>query len=52
MSTRDETAAAAIHAIQIDNELGGKAVQIRVVQNFEPKHFLHLFKGKNIDRIF
>lgn len=30
----------------MDNELGGKAVQIRIDQDQEPKHFLHIFKGK------
>ncbi|KAF5272844.1 hypothetical protein FQR65_LT00440 [Abscondita terminalis] len=47
-SSIDEKAASAIQAVRLDNELGGKAVQIRVVQDFEPKHFLHMFKGKLI----
>jgi len=47
-SSLDEKAASAIHAVKMDNELAGKAVQIRVVQNHEPKHFLHIFKGKLI----
>ncbi|KAF5294711.1 hypothetical protein FQA39_LY00195 [Lamprigera yunnana] len=47
-SSIDEKAASAIKTIQMDNELGGRAVQIRVVQDYEPKHFLHIFKGKLI----
>ncbi|KAK4871750.1 hypothetical protein RN001_015874 [Aquatica leii] len=47
-SSIDEKAAAAIHAVRMDNELSGSAVQIRVVQDYEPKHFLHMFKGKMI----
>ncbi|XP_017785495.1 PREDICTED: gelsolin, cytoplasmic [Nicrophorus vespilloides] len=45
-STNDEKAASAFQAVKLDNELHGKAVQIRVVQGHEPKHFLHIFKGK------
>jgi len=47
-SSLDERAASAIHAVQLDSDLGGKAIQIRVVQDHEPKHFLHIFKGKLI----
>lgn len=47
-SSIDEKAASAIQAVQMDNELGGRAVQIRVVQDYEPKHFLQMFKGKLI----
>ena len=32
----------------MDSELNGKAVQVRVVQGFEPRHFLKIFKGKFI----
>ena len=45
-STADEKAASALQTIRLDNELGGKAVQVRVVQGFEPRHFLKIFKGK------
>lgn len=45
-STIDEKAASAIHAARLDSEIGGKAVQVRVVQGFEPRHFLKIFKGK------
>jgi gelsolin len=30
----------------LDNKLNGKAIQVRVVQGFEPRHFLKIFKGK------
>lgn len=44
-STQDEKASSAIQALRMDNELGGKAIQIRVTQGHEPTHFLRLFKG-------
>lgn len=47
-STQDEKAASAIHAVRLDNELGGRAVQVRVVQGYEPRHFLRIFQGKII----
>ncbi|GAB0094218.1 Gelsolin [Sergentomyia squamirostris] len=46
-SSTDEKAASAIHAVRLDNELGG-AVQVRVVQGHEPRHFLKIFKGKMV----
>lgn len=45
-SSIDEKAASAIHAVRLDNELNGKAIQIRLTQDHESKHFLHIFKGK------
>jgi len=45
-SSQDERAASAIHALRMDDELGGRAVQIRVVQGKEPQHFLRIFRGK------
>lgn len=45
-SSQDEKASSAIHAVRLDNELNGKAVQVRVVQGYEPAHFLRMFKGK------
>nr|CAD7200996.1 unnamed protein product [Timema douglasi] len=45
-STQDERAAAAIHAVRLDNEVNGKAVQVRVTQGNEPRHFLRIFKGR------
>lgn len=44
-STLDEQASAAIFARNMDDELGGSAVQVRVPQGEEPKHFLRIFKG-------
>jgi len=42
----DERGASAIHAARIDNEeLGGGAVQVRVVQGQEPRHFIKMFGG-------
>lgn len=47
-SSQDEKAASAIHAVRLDNELFGKAVQVRVVQGYEPAHFLRIFKGRMV----
>ncbi|XP_043231957.1 gelsolin, cytoplasmic-like [Amphibalanus amphitrite] len=47
-SSQDERAAAALHAVKMDDGLCGRAVQVRVVQGREPRHFLTLFKGKMI----
>jgi len=47
-SSQDEKAASAIVAVQMDDELGGKAVQVRVVQGREPRHFIKLFGGKMV----
>merc|ERR1719470_387190 len=45
-SSTDEKGASAIHAARIDNEeLGGGAVQVRVVQGQEPRHFIKMFGG-------
>ena len=47
-SSTDEKSSAALHAKELDDSMGGTPVQIRVVQNKEPDHFLQLFKGKMI----
>jgi len=47
-SSQDEKAASAIFTIKFDDELGGAATQVRVVQGKEPNHFLTLFKGNLI----
>ncbi|XP_037922768.1 gelsolin isoform X3 [Hermetia illucens] len=47
-SSIDEKAAAALHAYKLDDELNGTAVQVRVTQGFEPRHFLKVFQGKLI----
>ena len=46
-SSQDERAAAALHAVKMDDGLCGRAVQVRVVQGREPRHFLTLFKGES-----
>jgi hypothetical protein len=33
---------------ELDDSLGGRPVQVRVVQGKEPAHFRQLFKGKMI----
>jgi len=45
-SSQDEKAAAAIHAVRLDNEMNGVAVQVRVCQGAEPAHFLRMFGGR------
>ena len=47
-STKDEVAASALHAKQLDDSLGGSPVQVRVVQGKEPPHFLQMFGGRMI----
>jgi hypothetical protein len=47
-SSNDEKGASALFAKELDDELGGDPVQVRVVQNKEPQHFLALFKGKMV----
>jgi len=42
-SSQDEYASAAVWTVQIDDKLGGKAVQHREVQDFESEKFLSLF---------
>ncbi|XP_068105149.1 gelsolin isoform X2 [Hyperolius riggenbachi] len=45
-STKDEITASAFLSAQLDEELGGGPVQVRVVQGKEPAHLLSLFDGK------
>lgn len=45
-SSKDEKSASAFQAVKLDDEVGGHAIQIRVTQDNEPKHFMHIFKGK------
>eukprot|EP00003_Mantamonas_plastica_P001333 TRINITY_DN1095_c0_g5_i1.p1 TRINITY_DN1095_c0_g5~~TRINITY_DN1095_c0_g5_i1.p1 ORF type:complete len:833 (-),score=276.14 TRINITY_DN1095_c0_g5_i1:45-2471(-) len=47
-SSADEKGASALLAKDLDDSLGGGAVQVRVVQNKEPRHFLEMFRGKMI----
>ncbi|KAF3695235.1 Gelsolin AGEL Actin-depolymerizing factor [Channa argus] len=41
-----EVGMSALLAVQMDDELGGSAVQVRVVQGKEPAHLMSLFKGQ------
>ena len=34
--------------IKVDDELDGKATQVRVVQGREPRHFIKMFGGKMV----
>ncbi|KAM4616917.1 gelsolin-like isoform 1-T8 [Polymixia lowei] len=45
-SSQDEVGASAILAVQLDEELGAGAVQVRVVQGKEPAHLMSLFGGQ------
>ncbi|XP_053552194.1 gelsolin isoform X2 [Bombina bombina] len=45
-STKDEITVSAFLSAQLDEELGGSPVQVRVVQGKEPAHLLSLFGGK------
>ena len=47
-SSVDEKGSSALLAKELDDSLGGRATQVRVVQNKETDHFLTLFKGKFI----
>jgi hypothetical protein len=47
-STADEKGSAALLAKELDSDLGGSPVQIRVTQGKEPPHFRQLFKGRMI----
>ncbi|KAJ3449756.1 villin [Anaeramoeba flamelloides] len=49
-SSTDEKGSSALLTVELDEELGGQAVQTRVIQGKEPNHFLTLFKGKMIVR--
>lgn len=45
-SSHDEIGASAILGAQLDDELGGGPVQVRVVQGKEPAHLMSLFGGQ------
>lgn len=47
-SSADEKGASALLTKDLDDKLGGKATQIRVVQGKEPSHFRSLFKGSMV----
>lgn len=46
-STKDK-AKSAMYTSQLDREMNDAALQVRVVQGHEPRHFLKIFKGKLI----
>lgn len=45
-ASKKDKAASAIYAAQLDQEIGNVAIQVRVVQDHEPRHFMKIFKGK------
>lgn len=45
-ATVDELAASAYQAVEVDQQLNGEPVQVRVSMGKEPRHFLAIFKGK------
>ncbi|PVD37426.1 hypothetical protein C0Q70_00016 [Pomacea canaliculata] len=47
-ATSDEKGTAALKAVELDDKLGGTAVQVRIVQYKEPPHFMALFGGRMI----
>ncbi|XP_074495806.1 gelsolin-like isoform X1 [Sebastes fasciatus] len=47
-SSQDEVGASAILAVQLGDEQGGGAVQVRVVQGKEPAHLMSLFDGRSM----
>lgn len=47
-SSNDEKGASALLAKDLDDSLGGKPVQVRVVQGKEPAHFRTLFRGQMV----
>ena len=47
-SSQEAKGICALKTIEIDDSLGGAAVQVRIVEGKEPNHFLCIFKGKLI----
>ncbi|XP_052812817.1 advillin-like isoform X2 [Mya arenaria] len=47
-SSSDEKGTSALKAVELDDKLGGAAVQVRVVMGKEPQHFMAMFDGKMI----
>ncbi|KAL3975171.1 hypothetical protein ACER0C_021057 [Sarotherodon galilaeus] len=45
-STQDKVAASVFLAVEVDDELEGSAVQVRVIQGKEPAHLMSLFGDK------
>jgi len=44
-ATNEDRGAAALQAVALDDAVGGRAIQIRVVQGKEPPHFIAMFDG-------
>ncbi|XP_066975023.1 villin-1-like isoform X2 [Macrobrachium rosenbergii] len=47
-ASQDEAGTAALKAVELDDKLQGRAVQIRVTQEKEPPHFMAIFGGKMV----
>lgn len=47
-ASQDEAGTVAAKAVELDNRLEGRAVQVRVVQGKEPPHFIAVFGGKMV----
>lgn len=47
-ASKDEAGTAALKAVELDDRLEGRAVQVRVVQGKEPPHFMAVFGGKMV----
>ena len=47
-SSQDEEGASALYATDLDEELGGSPVQVRVTQGKEPRHFRAIFHGSMV----
>lgn len=45
-ASRDELAASAYRAVEVDQQFDGAPVQVRVSMGKEPRHFMAIFKGK------
>ncbi|XP_052021980.1 advillin [Apodemus sylvaticus] len=45
-ASRDELAASAYQAVEVDQQFAGAPVQVRVSMGKEPRHFMAIFKGK------
>ncbi|XP_031633073.1 gelsolin [Contarinia nasturtii] len=50
-ASNKDKATSAMYTSQLDRELNDVALQVRVVQGYEPRHFLKIFKGKLITYI-